>query len=709
MLSTLSTVEVDASERARARRRRCEELGLTEQVRSTRRPARRASSSTGGSSRRWRTRRTTGSIDGQLGGRDPRTHSSSSEPTFPVAASAAARRRVPHVGREGPGREDLLRPARGTRPGCASATLHDIPAELRNESASSGLQGSPGGEGRDDGTVTAPDAEHASSRNAARRGLSAKERTAPAANRPRMAARRKKRPLRPRVPSRVEEADEADRARNTRTSCSVSRSLALGLGARRHPLPRTRRRRRRLVARRCPRQRSSATPPTLCRSRSVALGGLLLARSDLSMYARSGWGWASSFLGLMTLLGKDTGGWIGMAIGGTIASLIGDTGAAIIGGALLVAGPLLVDGRIDGRDPAPHGSRGEAGRDGRTPRVRVGRRASRRPRRTSRRPARVAATAAVATEQRLLDGAEAFPGRGGCGRLGRGAPRTRRARARVRRASSPSSRRRPNTPSTDCRTGPSARVARGRPLRSRDASAKIADLLVRTLSEFGVDATVTGQISGPRVTRYELQLAPGHEGVEGRRAQGRPLLCARHDGDPHPGADSGQTGRRRGGPEPLAKPRHARRHLRRSSCEREPAVRLARQGHLGERRLDRSRAHAAPPHRRHHRLGQVGLHQHDPHLDAPALDAGRGADDPHRPEADRARLLRVDPASPDTRRLEPEGSRDRAPERRAEMERRYERLSFVRARSLPEANRAFRARERRRFRTCSSSSTSWPT
>src|SRR5262249_4658584 len=42
-----------------------------------------------------------------------------------------------------------------------------------------------------------------------------------------------------------------------------------------------------------------------------------------------------------------------------------------------------------------------------------------------------------------------------------------------------------------------------------DSGAKIADLLVRTLSEFGVDATVTGQISGPRVTRYELQLAPG--------------------------------------------------------------------------------------------------------------------------------------------------------------------------------------------------------
>ena len=44
---------------------------------------------------------------------------------------------------------------------------------------------------------------------------------------------------------------------------------------------------------------------------------------------------------------------------------------------------------------------------------------------------------------------------------------------------------------------------------SSDTSAKTADLLVRTLSEFGVEASVTGQISGPRVTRYELQLAPG--------------------------------------------------------------------------------------------------------------------------------------------------------------------------------------------------------
>jgi S-DNA-T family DNA segregation ATPase FtsK/SpoIIIE len=42
-----------------------------------------------------------------------------------------------------------------------------------------------------------------------------------------------------------------------------------------------------------------------------------------------------------------------------------------------------------------------------------------------------------------------------------------------------------------------------------EATQRIADALVTCLAHFGVEATVIGQISGPRVTRYELQLAPG--------------------------------------------------------------------------------------------------------------------------------------------------------------------------------------------------------
>ena len=42
-----------------------------------------------------------------------------------------------------------------------------------------------------------------------------------------------------------------------------------------------------------------------------------------------------------------------------------------------------------------------------------------------------------------------------------------------------------------------------------DVAQRTAAALVQTLAHFGVEATIYGQISGPRVTRYELQLAPG--------------------------------------------------------------------------------------------------------------------------------------------------------------------------------------------------------
>ena len=168
-----------------------------------------------------------------------------------------------------------------------------------------------------------------------------------------------------------------------------------------------------------------------------------------------------------------------------------------------------------------------------------------------------------------------------------------------------------------------------------------------------------------RAARDPLRAPAGarDEGLEGRRAQGRPLLRARDDRDPHPRADPGQAGRRRRGAEPLAEDRHARRHLRRPPVDREPARRLARQGHLRQRGLGGSRPDAAHPDRRHDRLGQVRLHQHDPDLGAAPLDARRGADDPDRPEADRAQLLRVDPAPADAGRLEPEGGERRPRER----------------------------------------------
>jgi S-DNA-T family DNA segregation ATPase FtsK/SpoIIIE len=56
-----------------------------------------------------------------------------------------------------------------------------------------------------------------------------------------------------------------------------------------------------------------------------------------------------------------------------------------------------------------------------------------------------------------------------------------------------------------------ALLRRSRPANGQPAKAaeRTAETLVQTLAHFGIEATVVGQVSGPRVTRYELQLAPG--------------------------------------------------------------------------------------------------------------------------------------------------------------------------------------------------------
>ncbi len=79
----------------------------------------------------------------------------------------------------------------------------------------------------------------------------------------------------------------------------------------------------------------------------VAVGGLMLARSDLLDVRPFRLGLGVGFLGLMTLLARD-GGVVGLALGGLLAALIGDTGAAIVGAALLLGGALLVSGASTG-------------------------------------------------------------------------------------------------------------------------------------------------------------------------------------------------------------------------------------------------------------------------------------------------------------------------------------------------------------------------
>ncbi len=135
-----------------------------------------------------------------------------------------------------------------------------------------------------------------------------------------------------------------------------------------------------------------------------------------------------------------------------------------------------------------------------------------------------------------------------------------------------------------------------------EANQRVAEALVTCLAHFGVEATVIGQIAGPRVTRYELQLAPGtkvgkvanlKDDLSYALATTEIRILA-----PIPG----KSGGRRRGAEPQPEPRHARRHLRRPAAVGEPALGVARQGHLRRVRLGRPGTDAAHPDRRHDRL-----------------------------------------------------------------------------------------------------------
>ena len=209
---------------------------------------------------------------------------------------------------------------------------------------------------------------------------------------------------------------------------------------------------------------------------------------------------------------------------------------------------------------------------------------------------------------------------------------------------------------------PDAGVLRVSPEQGEDSgetAARVAELLVQTLAHFGVEATVIGQISGPRVTRYELQLAPGTKvakvaalkddlsyalatteirilaPIPGKQAVGvelpnlSPNLVTLGDiFEPLPATAS-----------PVAV------WLGKDISGAAVWTDLARMPHLLIAGTTGS--------------GKSGCLNTRPHVRPPARDARRRAPDPHRPEADRAQPLRVGAAPAHARRLEPEGGERR--------------------------------------------------
>ncbi len=241
----------------------------------------------------------------------------------------------------------------------------------------------------------------------------------------------------------------------------------------------------------------------------LALGGLMLVRSKIIDLKPFRTGLVVGAFGLMLALGRDEGGAIGGALGGGLAHVIGDTGALIVGVALFIAGTLLFTGASAGavlrRSGTALRSAGSAARRsfdglelpewGGAVDLDVEPVGARRRTVVDAVESYPDVIAAVATS------AEAPPLVMPVDELGPDAVTAGEDEAIDFEQAPTGEYRLPDR--SLLKPSPPAKGDNG------VASARTAEQLVQTLSHFGVDATIVGQIAGPRVVRYELQLAPG--------------------------------------------------------------------------------------------------------------------------------------------------------------------------------------------------------
>jgi S-DNA-T family DNA segregation ATPase FtsK/SpoIIIE len=239
----------------------------------------------------------------------------------------------------------------------------------------------------------------------------------------------------------------------------------------------------------------------------------MLVRSELVDLRPFRTGLVVGVVGLVLALGEDHGGALGGAVGGGLASVIGGAGTLIVGVALLLAGALLVTGASAGAVLRRSGH--------------VVRQAG-----TAARRSIESIDWADWSDDSSADSLEAAPARGA---LRRSVPVDGMEAFPDVVAPGPQSAEPPpllppepepeDEPTADDpalafaapRTSGTYRLPDRSLLKpsppsrsdSADVSARTAQVLVQTLAHFGVEATVVGTIAGPRVVRYELQLAPG--------------------------------------------------------------------------------------------------------------------------------------------------------------------------------------------------------
>jgi S-DNA-T family DNA segregation ATPase FtsK/SpoIIIE len=228
----------------------------------------------------------------------------------------------------------------------------------------------------------------------------------------------------------------------------------------------------------------------------VIVGALMVARSDLVDVRPFRTGIFVLACGLMITLGKDQGGYVGTLLGGGLALAIGSTGVAIAGILTLLVGGLLVTGASAGAMIRSSG--------------RAVHQAARRsmPRRPEPRLQVIeGATPPPAPPKPVsppVDVVNEFPD------IVSEAPPVL-VREPEDEPDEPSLFDVTSESATEYRLPDRGLLRRSAPGAGPDAehANRVAGALVQTLANFGVEATVIGQIAGPRVTRYELQLAPG--------------------------------------------------------------------------------------------------------------------------------------------------------------------------------------------------------
>jgi S-DNA-T family DNA segregation ATPase FtsK/SpoIIIE len=225
------------------------------------------------------------------------------------------------------------------------------------------------------------------------------------------------------------------------------------------------------------------------------VGSLMVARSDLVDVRPFRTGILVISLGLMLTLGTDNGGYLGAALGGGLGLAIGGTGVAIVGVLALLAGALLLTGASAGAilrrsgHAVHHAARRSFQRAAPPLRVIEGERA----------------LAPAQPQAPPLDVVNEFPDL-----VCETEPQPLLVQPKPEEPEE-TSLFDVTEPAADYRL-PDRDLLRKSPPGggpNGDHIARVADALTQTLANFGVDANVIGQISGPRVTRYELQLAPG--------------------------------------------------------------------------------------------------------------------------------------------------------------------------------------------------------